>query len=190
MSATEQWLVFNAYQTAFFSYQVMLNCWNEVPDKRPTFTQLVTQLDLLLTVASEKVSVMCLFPSHLVLFTFLFHHFFSFRLSEHLRLFLFVQVDAAIVVSFLLFVNVDEVVVYVTLCVAVVVPAIVFVVTVNLVVTEVLVVAVAFVTVTFVIDNNMLLLLLMLLLFQFLFMLIPVKLLFPLPLLWLLSLLL
>ena len=151
MSATEQWLVFNAYQTAFFSYQVMLNCWNEVPDKRPTFTQLVTQLDLLLTVASEKVSVMCLFPSHLVLFTFLFHHFFSFRLNEHLRLFLFVQVDAAIVVSFLLFVNVDEVVVYVTLCVAVVVPAIVFVVTVNLVVTEVLVVAVAFATVTFVI---------------------------------------
>lgn len=39
-----------------FRYQLMINCWNEVSDKRPTFTQLVSELDHLLAVASEQVS--------------------------------------------------------------------------------------------------------------------------------------
>lgn len=38
-------------------YQLMLNCWNEFADNRPTFPDLVREFDRMITMLSDKVNV-------------------------------------------------------------------------------------------------------------------------------------
>ena len=38
-------------------YQLMLNCWSEYADKRPTFPDLVREFDRMITMLSDKVNV-------------------------------------------------------------------------------------------------------------------------------------
>ena len=37
-------------------YQLMLNCWNEAAEKRPTFPDLVRAFDAMISLVSDKVN--------------------------------------------------------------------------------------------------------------------------------------
>lgn len=37
-------------------YQLMLNCWNEAAEKRPTFPELVRSFDAMISLVSDKVN--------------------------------------------------------------------------------------------------------------------------------------
>lgn len=44
-------------QFDYHRYQLMLNCWSEFADKRPTFPDLVREFDRMITMLSDKVNV-------------------------------------------------------------------------------------------------------------------------------------
>ena len=41
-----------------YRYQLMFNCWEENPDSRPTFTDLVRQFDNMISLLSDKVKAL------------------------------------------------------------------------------------------------------------------------------------
>lgn len=46
----------------FIRYQVMVNCWNELAENRPTFPDLVREFDSMISMLSEKVKIMVTAP--------------------------------------------------------------------------------------------------------------------------------
>lgn len=47
----------NVYFLVYFSYDIMLHCWNQSPLQRPTFTELREQLEKIMTDSSHYLSL-------------------------------------------------------------------------------------------------------------------------------------
>ena len=41
----------------YYRYQLMLNCWHEYAENRPTFPELVREFDRMISIISDKVSI-------------------------------------------------------------------------------------------------------------------------------------